>query len=123
MKAVFTVPYKEGSLRAEGVADGKVMETKTLATAGTAVGIRLSADRKELKADKNDMSFIIIELVDTKGRQVPVADNLLKVTVEGNAALQALGNADIKDEDPYFDNTHKAWKGRALAVVVSLIHM
>ncbi len=119
MKAVFTVPYKEGSLRAEGVADGKVMETKTLATAGTAVGIRLSADRKELKADKNDMSFIIIELVDTKGRQVPVADNLLKVTVEGNAALQALGNADIKDEDPYFDNTHKAWKGRALAVVRS----
>ncbi len=31
--------------------------------------------------------------------------------------LLALGNADIKDNDPYYDNKHKAWEGRALAVV------
>ena len=33
--------------------------------------------------------------------------------------LLALGNADIKDEDPYFDSTHRLWKGRALLVVRS----
>ena len=51
---------------------------------------------------------------------MPVEDNELQVTVTGKVTLQALGNADIKDEDPYFDSTHKAWKGRALAVVRSI---
>ena len=37
--------------------------------------------------------------------------------VKGNATLLAAGNADIKDEDPYFDNSHHVWQGRALAVV------
>ena len=48
---------------------------------------------------------------------MPIADNKLTVNVDGPLELIALGNADIKDNDPYFDSTHKAWKGRALAVV------
>lgn len=63
--------------------------------------------------------YIVIEVVDKDGNVVPLADNALQVMVSGNATLQALGNADIKDTDPYFDNSHKAWKGRALAVVRS----
>lgn len=46
-----------------------------------------------------------------------VADNVLSVEVSGPAELKALGNADIKDLDPYFDSTHKAWMGRALAAI------
>lgn len=56
-------------------------------------------------------------MIDKDGNVVPLADNERSVTVSGNATLQALGNTDIKDEDPYFDSVHKAWKGRALAIV------
>ncbi|MDE6654104.1 MAG: DUF4982 domain-containing protein, partial [Muribaculaceae bacterium] len=116
MKAVFTLPYKEGILKAEGIADGTVKETKILATAGPVKDIRLTADRDAFSGS-NGLAYIMIEMVDKDGNVVPLADNDLTVTVSGNATLQALGNADIKDEDPYFDSTHKAWKGRALAVV------
>lgn len=117
MKAVFAVPYASGTLRAEGISDGKVCDTATLATAGAPVELRLTPDRSNLNADGQDLSFVVIEIVDAEGRTVPVANNQLTVKVDGAAVLQALGNADIKDEDAYSDNTHRAWKGRALAVV------
>lgn len=119
MKAMFTLPYQEGTLRTEGIRDGKVMESKTLKTAGKVAEIRLTSDRVNLSADDSDLAYVVIELVDDEGNLVPVANNSLSVAVSGNATLQALGNADIKDNDPYFDDIHKAWKGRALAVVRS----
>lgn len=119
MKAIFSLPYKAGVLKAEGLRDGKVMETITLSTAGTPVSLRLTADREVLHADRKDLSFLVIEAIDEAGHLVPIADNLLSVSVQGAGSLQALGNADIKDEDPYFDSTHHLWKGRALAVIRS----
>lgn len=117
MKAVFTVGYAPGKLMAERVENGVVKETVSLATAGEVSDIRLTPDRNAIAADGQDLSFITIECVDSDGRVVAVADNKLKVEVEGPVKLIGLGNADIKDNDPYFDNTHHAWKGRALAVV------
>lgn len=119
MKATFKLPYKEGRLTAQGVSEGKVCEEKTLSTAGEVTGMRLSPDRAVLSADTGDLSYIVIEFIDKDGNVNPVADNKIEVKVSGDAVLQALGNADIKDEDPYFDNTHKAWHGRAVAVVRS----
>ena len=50
---------------------------------------------------------------------VPTADHLLTFTVGGNATLLAVGNANPRDEDPYYDRQHRVWQGRALAVVRS----
>lgn len=119
MKAVFSLPYKPGVLKAEGVRDGKVVETTTLSSAGDPVSIRVTADRSQLDADGGDLSFLVIEAVDNAGNVVPLADNMLSVSVKGAGCLQGLGNADLKDEDSYSDNTHHLWKGRALAVVRS----
>lgn len=119
MKAIFSLPYKAGVLKAEGLRDGKVMETTTLSTAGAPVSLRLTADREVLHADGQDLSFLVIEAIDEAGRVVPVTDNLLSVSVQGAGTLQALGNADIKDVDPTFDQIHHLWKGRALAVIRS----
>lgn len=52
MKAVFTLPYQEGTLRAEGVEAGTVKEAVTLKTAGAVTGIRLTADRNVKTTDK-----------------------------------------------------------------------
>ena len=112
MKATFTLPYQPGTLRAEAGSD-----KTTLATAGAPAALRLTADRTQLTADGQDLSFVTVEVVDAEGRVVPVADNGLTFKVDGAGWLMAAGNADIKDEDPYFDATHRAWKGRALCVV------
>ena len=112
MKATFTLPYMPGTLRAEA-GNGQT----TLATAGEPAAIRLTADRSQLKADGQDLAFVTVEIVDKEGRLVSTADNQLTFKVEGAGTFMAAGNADIKDEEPYFDTTHRAWKGRALCVV------
>lgn len=114
---MFTVDYTIGNLVAEGVADGEVKESVTLETTGDVAAIRVRADRSEIAADGEDLSYITIECVDEKGHVVPIADNELTISIDGPMELLALGNADIKDNDPYYDNKHKAWEGRALAVV------
>ncbi|MBP5508341.1 MAG: DUF4982 domain-containing protein [Prevotella sp.] len=109
MKATFTLPYQPGTLRAEAGS-----ERTELQTAGAPASIRLTADR-----DSRSLTFVTAEIVDAQGRVVPTADTELTFTVSDNGTLLAAGNADIKDEDPYFDATHRTWHGRALAVVRS----
>ena len=112
MKATFTLPYTPGTLRAEAGS------SKTLlSTAGKPVALRLTADRTQLAADGQDLAFVTVEVIDAEGRVVPTASNKLTFKVEGAGDLLAAGNADIKDEDPYYDSSHHAWKGRALCVV------
>lgn len=119
MKAVFDVPYKEGTLRAEGIEDGTVKETKVLSSASAPVAIRLVAENKEMKANGEDLAFVQVEVVDKDGNLCPNAEVELTVSVSGQGSLAAMGNADIKDTGSYVDNTHKTWKGRALIVVRS----
>ena len=120
MMAAFTIPYSPGILKAEGLdKNSNVMETRTLSTTGYVESIRMTCDRDLISADKESLAFITIEMIDGNGNPVPVADNRLNVEVSGAGELIGFGNADIKDEDPYFDSTHKVWKGRALAVIRS----
>lgn len=117
--AVFTLPYQPGTLKAEGGNGETVAETCILSTAGDAKTIKLTADRKVINADGNDLVFVTVEVLDGKGLPQPNADNELTFTVKGAGTLIAAGSADIKDEDSYVNSTHKLWKGRALAVVRS----
>jgi len=110
MKATFTLPYQKGVLRAQA-GDERI----ELQTAGAPAAIRLTADRTALSAE--GLAFVTIEITDSEGRVVPTAANQLNIAVGGSATLLAVGNADIKDEDPYFDSSHRVWQGRALAVV------
>lgn len=108
----FTLPYQPGKIKAV-----TNKHTAKLKTAGSPAFIRIKSDKDRLKSGSEDLAFITIEIVDEENNLIPTASIPLNVEVEGEAYLQALGNADIKDEDPYFDNSHTTWQGRALAVV------
>lgn len=118
-KAAFNVPYQEGTLKAEGIENGIVKESKMLASASAPAAIRLIAENKELKANGEDLAFVQVEVIDKEGRICPNAEIQLTASVSGQGTLAAMGNADIKDTDSYADNSHKTWKGRALVVVRS----
>lgn len=119
MKAVFSLPFKPGTLKVEGVENGVVKDTKMLSSASEPVAIRTKVENREMKADGADLSFVQIEIVDREGRVCPNASVELEAIVTGPGEMAALGNADIKDPDAYVDQIHKTWKGRALAVVRS----
>ncbi len=118
-KAIFTLPYAEGELLVEAIDGGEVVETRSLATAGEPYALRATADRTLIDADGQDLSFIVIEVVDRQGRVVPNATNLLQLRLTGRATLEAAGSADMTDTSSYITTTPRVWKGRAMAIIKS----
>ncbi len=113
-KAVFSVPYEPGTLRAE-VGDKSV----TLSTAGEPARLRLTADKSMLKADGQDLVYITVEVVDAQGRVCPDAAIPCEAFVQGQGRLMAFATADLQDREPNTSSHVTTWKGRALLVVRS----
>jgi beta-galactosidase len=118
-KAEFTVPYWSGRLKAAGVDNDKEMEATVLQTSGDAAKIKLTADRKEIIADGQDLSYITIEIADKNGTLQPNAVNRLLFKIEGPGTIAGVANADMKDTERYVENTRKVWHGRALVIIKS----
>lgn len=117
-KAVFAIPYQPGVIEARGVlADGSESEPVRIETADEPYAIRLTADRKSLTADNQDLAYVTAEIVDRKGRVVPIATDRVTFSVSGQGSLEATGSADMKDSEGYHRNAHKASGGRVAAVV------
>jgi beta-galactosidase len=113
-KAVFTVDYEPGVLKAV-TAEGSAV----LATAGQPAAIRLTPDRRILTADGQDLAFVTVEVVDAEGRVCPDAAVACEGFVEGQGHLLAFASADLKDREPTTSARVTTWKGRALLVVRS----
>lgn len=113
-KAVFSVPYEAGVLRAE--AEGRSV---SLATAGAPARLRLTADRRVMKADGQSLAFVIVEVVDKDGRVCPEAAIPCDVSVSGQGCLMSAASADLKDREPATSPRVTTWKGRAMIVVRS----
>ncbi|WP_461643819.1 glycoside hydrolase family 2 TIM barrel-domain containing protein [Labilibaculum euxinus] len=122
-KATFSVTYALGELKAVGVENNKEVEATTLQTAGNAAKIKLTADRKEILANGQDLSYISVEITDKDGIIQPNATNRLHFKIDGPGVIAGVDNANIKDTDSYVDNTRKVWKGKALVVIKSNHHV
>ena len=113
-KAVFTLPYEAGTLRAE--AGGKSV---TLSTASKPAALRLTPDRHVMTADGQDLAYITVEVVDSMGHVCPDAAIPCEAIVKGQGSLLSFASADLKDREPYTSPRITTWKGRALLVVRS----
>ena len=113
-KAVFSIPYKAGTLRAE--AGGKSV---TLKTAGEPARLRLTPDRTVMTADGQSLIYVVAEVVDKDGIPVPEAAIPCEATIKGAGTLLAFASADLKDTEPYTSPRAKTWKGRAMLVIRS----
>ena len=120
-KAVFTVNYEPGTLRAEVSTPLPHREGsgESLRTAGEPARLRLTPDRTVMSADGQSLTFVTIEVVDKDGTPVPEAAIDCEAVVKGQGQLLAFASADLKDTEPYTSPRVKTWKGRALLVVRS----
>ena len=118
-KATFTLPYQPGNLRAVGLANGKELASTALRTAGETDKITIKPDRIKIKANGQDLSFVIIELTDQNGVQQPNATNLLTFKLEGPGIIAGVDNAHLQNTEPYVASSRKAWHGRAMVVIRS----
>jgi beta-galactosidase len=118
-KASFTVPYAPGTLKAAGVNGDREVATSVLQTVGEPVKLRLTADRKVLRADGDDLSFITVEAVDAEGHLQPNTSAEVQFTLNGPGTLLAVGNGDGASKEAYQGDHRALFNGRALVVVRS----
>lgn len=110
------VPYQPGTIKAVGKKDGKIVCTQIIETTGKPSAIRITGDTNQLKADNQDIAHVKIEIVDDKGRVVPVADNLINWEISGDGQL-FLDNGNPTDHELYTSGKRKVFNGLGLAIV------
>ena len=117
MVARFKVAYQPGELRAVGLNDGKRVASASLRTAGEPKEIRLTADRSKIRTDRNDLSYVTVEIVDRRGTVVPDAAIPVRFTVSGAGELAATGSPAPNDASSFRLPVRKTYQGRCLAIL------
>jgi beta-galactosidase len=113
------VPYEPGKLEAIGkTADGKTVSF-AVQTAGEPARIVLSPDKKLLKGNRQDLSYVTVQMVDASGIPVPFADNIISFEVSGAGTLVAVGNGNQQSHTALKGKQMEVWKGKCLAVIQS----
>jgi beta-galactosidase len=116
-KSVVKVPYAPGTLRAVAMDGGRKVAESILETAGQPARIKLTADRAVLRADGQDLSFVAVEVVDSRGLAEPAAAQNIQFAIGGPGTIAGLGNTALASGQPYQGTECKAFDGRALVVV------
>lgn len=117
LKALFTVPYEAGELKAVGLKGGKAVAESMLKTTGAAHGLRLTADRRGIGADGEDLAYVTVEAVDEHGAVVPDAAASVKIALQGPGSIAGLGNGDGKSAGRYQGEELALYQGRGLVVL------
>jgi len=111
------VQYQPGSIKAVSRKNGKVVLTKEIKTAGQAAKIILSADRSNIKADGDDLSFVTVRIEDANGNLVPDAANDVKFTITGEGSIAGVDNGSETSLESFKADHRKAFNGLCLLVV------
>jgi beta-galactosidase len=119
LHVMWRVPFHAGTLKAVSRKNGKEVLTKEIKTAGKAVSICLKADRSTIDADGKDLSFVTVELLDKDGNASPLADQLVKFTVEGEGAIVGTDNGNQNDHVSLKKPERHLFYGKCLAIVQS----
>jgi beta-galactosidase len=117
LTATFEVPYETGELKAFGLKDGKEMESKILKTTGKPAKIRVTADRSEIKANRNDLSYLTVEVTDEAGNLVPDTELPVHFTVSGAGELAAVENGNPKDLKSFRQPQVNSFRGKCLVIL------
>lgn len=116
--ATFKVPYEPGTLTARCFDNGVETASEIIKTVGKPSAIRLTADRSTIRADRNDLSYVMAEIVDTEGNVIPNADNVLvNFEITGNGEIAGVGSGSPTDMSSFQKSYKKSWQGRCLAIV------
>jgi len=86
-------------------------------TAGPAAKLVLTADRKEISADGEDVAMFAVEVQDAAGRTVPTADNEVSFRIAGEGRVMGVGNGDPTNHEADGASSRKAFCGLCMAVV------
>jgi beta-galactosidase len=109
--------WEPGVLTAKAYNKGVFMEETSVETTGEPVSIRLKPYVTQLMADGEDTTPIAVEILDEKGRVVPVADNEVTFTVTGAGHIAGVANGDPSSHEPDKADKRKAFNGMCMVLI------
>lgn len=114
------VTYAAGNIRVVAYKNGAQWATAQTLTAGSAAALNATADRTSITGDGKDLSFISVNVVDSKGTIVPEANNSITASIaSGPGKIVSTDNGDPTDKTVFSSTTRKAFSGKYLAIVKS----
>lgn len=117
--ASFDVPYAAGVLEAVALRDGVELARDRVETSGSPARLVLTPDRGALANDGLDAVPVTVSAVDAQGRAVPVANSLVRFTVEGEGNLIGVGNGDPNSHEADKASERSLYNGLAQLIVQS----
>jgi beta-galactosidase len=114
----WTVPYEPGTVVANGYdSNGKLVASDQEQTTGAPAALKLIPDHTRLYADGEDVVTVEVDVVDSAGRLVPTAGNLINFSLSGPGVITGVANGNPTDHDPDKADYRSAFWGKALVVV------
>ncbi|MFK7748836.1 MAG: DUF4982 domain-containing protein [Kordia sp.] len=114
------VKYEPGTLKVVAFdKQGKAVLEKEIHTAGKPYKIVLDPDRKTIKANGKDLSYVTVSVVDKNGIKCPTATNQLKFKVSGKGSFRATCNGDATSLEMFHLPTMKLFSGKLVVTVQS----
>jgi beta-galactosidase len=114
------VPFQPGQLVAVALSGtGKPLARDEEDTAGAADTVTLTPAQTVLQADGKSLSYVTVDVVDSKGVMVPDASNAITFSVSGAGTFVGADNGKQDDAEGYQSLTHNAFNGKVLAIVES----
>ena len=113
------VSYQPGELKAIVYKEGKKIGEQVMKTAGKASQIKLNTDRKVISAGGDDLSYILIEAFDKDGNLCPLAENQIKLNIDGPGLIAGVGNGNPQSFAPFQADTVKLFYGKAMLILKS----
>jgi len=113
----FRVPYEQGVLRAVALNNGIEVASKELRTVGVPAKVKLTADRSTITADRNDLSYVKVEVTDAQGNLIPNATTPVIFSVSGVGEIAGSGNACPTDMESFNNTVCKTYRGQALVIL------
>lgn len=113
----FEVPYAPGVLEAIAFRRGHPISRKRLETVGAASAIRVTPEAVTAGASRGDIAYVGVDIVDGKGRTLPLTARRVTLAVSGPADLIAFGSANPRACGGFQSRGADTWDGRALAVL------
>jgi beta-galactosidase len=113
------VRYEPGTIEAQGYKDGKLVLSEKRETTGPVASLRLAADRAAIDADGEDVAVLTVDALDSAGRAVPTASDLIHFKVTGEGALIGVGNGDPNCQESDKEPRRSLFNGLAQAILQS----
>lgn len=114
-----SIAYHPGSITAVARKAGTEIASHRIETTGKPVKLIAETENPDWKANGQDLQYVRVYAVDSKGRKVPTASGNVRFEVSGEATLLATDNGCHTSEELFRNDKIDLYKGFAMGILRS----